>query len=90
MSTQHTVMLLQFDAQDPHSRTYLDFDTVNDAMDGLAQIYENKMKAENPDEDVSYDMRGLSEFIDTELADAVTMVFDETQKIYVPHGKEWL
>ena len=42
MSTEHTVLLIQFDLNDPHSRTYLDFDTVHDAMDTLAQMYENK------------------------------------------------
>jgi hypothetical protein len=46
MSTEHTVMLIQFDAKDPHSRTYLDFDCVKDSMDALAQMYENHLRKE--------------------------------------------
>ena len=36
MSSEHTVLLIQFDENDAHSRTYLDFDTVQDSMDALA------------------------------------------------------
>ena len=38
-STTHTVLLVQF-TEDENSRTYLDFDTINDALDGLVQIFE--------------------------------------------------
>ena len=37
--TSHTVLLVQFTG-DENSRTYLDFDTINDALDGLVQIFE--------------------------------------------------
>ena len=46
MSLEHTVLLLQFDANDAHSRTYLDFDTVQDAMDALVQMHENQLRKE--------------------------------------------
>ena len=74
-------------------------------MDAIAQMYENKIKlaqkqqweaeteggGENSEtQAVSYDMRGLIKFIEEELAELTCMVFDETQKIYVPHGKEWI
>lgn len=39
---------------------------------------------------MTYDMRGLVAFIETEFADLTCLVFDEVQKIYVPHGKEWI
>ena len=42
-STTHTVLLVQF-TEDENSRTYLDFDTINDALDGLVQIFEQKLK----------------------------------------------
>ena len=35
-------------------------------------------------------MRGLVKFIEEDLSELTCMVFDETQKIYVPHGKEWI
>ena len=102
MSAEHTLLLIQFDENEPHSRTYLDFDSVSDAMDAIAQIYENKLSDEKKKElaaageatddlvDVNYDMRGLVAFLDAHFYDIVCMVFDETQKIYVPHGKEWI
>ena len=47
MSTEHTVLLIQFDESDAQTRTYLDFDTVQDSVDAIAQIYENKIRMEN-------------------------------------------
>jgi hypothetical protein len=35
MSAQHTLMLIQFEKDQPMTRTYLDFDTLSDALDGL-------------------------------------------------------
>ena len=92
-------MLVQFDENDAQSRTYLDFDTVQDAMDSLSQMYENKqrikLREENgttagEEEELEYEMRGLVSFVDVEIADLSLLVFDEVQKIYVPHGKEWI
>ena len=35
MSLEHTVLLIQFNEKDAHSRTYLDFDNTNDCMDAI-------------------------------------------------------
>ena len=48
-STSHTVLLVQF-TPDENSRTYLDFDTMNDALDGLVQIFEQKLRQVNASE----------------------------------------
>ncbi len=45
-STSHTVLLIQF-TTDENSRTYLDFDTINDSLDGLVQIFEQKLRQVN-------------------------------------------
>ena len=39
----HTVVLMQFTGDD-NSRTYLDFETVNEALEGILQIFEQKLK----------------------------------------------
>lgn len=44
----HTFILIQF-TRDENSRTYLDFDTIQEALDGLCQIYEQKLKYSNKD-----------------------------------------
>ena len=101
MSTEHTVLLIQFDQNDAHSRTYLDFDTVADAMDSITQMYENKIRLgkvtttsadveSDSQEDLQYEMRGLVSFLDGDFSELTCLVFDEVQKIYVPHGKEWI
>ena len=38
-ATSHTVLLIQFTANE-NSRTYMDFDTINESLDGLVQIFE--------------------------------------------------
>ena len=95
MSTEHTVLLIQFDGSDAHSRTYLDFDTLNDSMDAISQMYENKLRQEGKtvekgNEDLEYGMRDLVKFLDESIADLTCLVFDEVQKIYIPHGKDWI
>jgi hypothetical protein len=42
-SSSHTVILIQFTADD-NSRTYLDFETINEALDGVIQIFEQKLR----------------------------------------------
>ena len=43
-TSAHTVVLLQF-TEDDNSRTYLDFDSINEALDGITQIFEQKLKS---------------------------------------------
>ena len=43
ISGSHTVVLMQFTGDD-NSRTYLDFETVNEALEGILQIFEQKLK----------------------------------------------
>ena len=39
----HTILLLQFTADD-NSRTFLDYDDIGRCVDGLCQLYEQKLK----------------------------------------------
>ena len=77
MSSQHTLLLIQFTENDHYTRTYLDFDTVLQAMEGLVQAYEQRLEAQSNGDKVSYEMRDLVLFIDN-LADLQCMVYDET------------
>lgn len=40
MASEHTVLLIQFKADQPMTRTYLDFDNISYALEGLMQIFE--------------------------------------------------
>jgi hypothetical protein len=77
------------------TRTYLDFDTISDALDGLVQIFEQSLRrtavaqGKILDEHLSYELPELLAFLDN-LAELTCMVFNDVQKIYLPHGRDWI
>jgi len=77
------------------TRTYLDFGCISDALDGLVQIFEQSLQraaaAEGKvlDEHLSYELPQLLAFLDN-LADLTCMVYNDVQKIYLPHGRDWI
>jgi hypothetical protein len=88
MSFQHTIVLIQFESNDTCTRTYVDFDSVPDAMDGIAQIFEQRIQLK-PGKPATYVMSDLVAFIE-QLADLSCLVWEEAQKIYIPYGKDWI
>ena len=87
--SSHTMVLVQF-TQDENSRTYLDFDTIQEALDGICQIYEQKLKFSNEGaQQITYDLADLIGYID-KLRDLSCLTYNDVQKVYVPHGKEWI
>ncbi|KAF0717322.1 Aste57867_2353 [Aphanomyces stellatus] len=72
--SKHTIILVQY-TEDPNSRTYLDFESVNSAMDGVVKMYEAKLKQLNPNKrNITYDIQDLYNYIDS-LADLSTLVY---------------
>ena len=60
----HTILLIQSNAK-PESRTYTDYDSVNECMEGVCKIYEEHLKTTNPNlPSITYDISQLFEFID--------------------------
>ena len=87
--SSHTVVLLQFE-KDENSRTYLDFDTIQEALDGICQVYEQKLKFSNKDaQQITYDLSDLINYVD-KLSDLSCLTYNDTQKVYVPHGRDWI
>ncbi|ETV73582.1 hypothetical protein H257_11702 [Aphanomyces astaci] len=87
--SKHTIILVQY-TEDPNSRTYLDFESVNSAMDGVVKMYEAKLKQLNPNRrNITYDIQDLYNYIDS-LADLSTLVLDLETRTYLPCGKEWM
>jgi hypothetical protein len=62
----HTILLLQF-TQDDNSRTFLDYDDIGKCVDGLCQLYEQKLKISHDGQatEVSYDVAQLFEYLDS-------------------------
>ena len=48
-NNSHTFVLAQF-TEDENSKTFLDFDSLPEALDGICQIFEQKLKYSNRDE----------------------------------------
>jgi hypothetical protein len=90
----HTLMLVQF-SQSEDSRTYLDFDKIEDGCESLCRIYEsvqiNKKKAEDKDGEgkFEYELCDFLKFLDS-LYDLGAMVYSDKGPGYMAHGREWI
>ena len=61
----HTILLIQF-THDDNSRTFLDYDDIGRCVDGLCQLYEQKLKIQNDGKDeVQYDVAELFHYLDS-------------------------
>ncbi|CAG2168098.1 unnamed protein product [Oppiella nova] len=84
----HTIVLVQ--TGKPDTRTYSDFESVNDAMEGVCHIYEQHLKRTNPDTpSITYDISQLFDFIDG-LTDLSCLVYQRNTNTYAPYAKEWI
>lgn len=69
----HTIILLQY-TRELQSRTYLDFPSLNKAMDALVKMYEHKLKELNPTiAHITYDISDLYNYLDS-LTDVCALV----------------
>jgi hypothetical protein len=61
------------------TRTYLDFNTTSDAIEGLLQIYEQHLKRQDPElkDALDYELSDLVAYLD-QIADLSCMVYNET------------
>eukprot|EP00754_Rhynchopus_humris_P042123 Rhum_TRINITY_DN25719_c0_g1::Rhum_TRINITY_DN25719_c0_g1_i1::g.182677::m.182677 len=85
----HTILLCQPTKQNS-SRVYYDYETLEDALNGVCKMYETVLKQENPEAvDIQYDAADLLRFLGT-LTDLSLMVFDQNTKLYRPYGIDWV
>ncbi|XP_005181537.1 enhancer of rudimentary homolog [Musca domestica] len=85
----HTILLVQPGVR-PETRTYSDYDSVNDCMEGVCRIYEEHLKRINPNTPtITYDISQLFDFLD-QLADISCLVYQKSTNTYAPYNKEWI
>lgn len=61
----HTILLVQPSLR-PESRTYSDYESVNECMEGVCKIYEEHLKRRNPNTPtITYDISQLFDFVDS-------------------------
>ncbi|XP_022093680.1 enhancer of rudimentary homolog isoform X2 [Acanthaster planci] len=83
----HTILLIQ--PGPAETRTYSDYDSVKDCMEGVCKIYEEHLKRCNPNSpSITYDIGHLFQFID-DLKDLSCLVFDRKTMSYRPHNKDF-
>jgi len=85
----HTIILCQFGSK-LSTRQWSDYETPGEAMDGICQMYEFRLKQLNPERrKITYDISDLFTFVDS-LPDLSALVFDSRVNAYVPHNKDWV
>lgn len=86
---KHTILLIQ-PQPNKQTRTFMDFETVSQSMDGLCQMFETQLKRLNPQfREVTYDISDLYNWIDA-LADLSALVFEPQLSAYLPYNKDWI
>ncbi|XP_022754447.1 enhancer of rudimentary homolog [Durio zibethinus] len=89
MANKHTIVLLQT-SQNRATRTFMDYDSISQAMDGICGLYERKLKELNPaTRNIAYDIADLYNFIDG-LADMSALVYDHTIQAFLPYDRQWI
>ncbi|KAI1286320.1 Protein enhancer of rudimentary [Halotydeus destructor] len=84
----HTILLFQ--PAKPDSRTYADYESINEAMEGVCHLFEEKLKKENPNlEAITYDIENLFEFVE-HMPDISVLVYQRHTNTYVPYAKDWI
>ncbi|XP_049766898.1 enhancer of rudimentary homolog [Schistocerca cancellata] len=85
----HTILLIQ-PAPKPETRTYSDFESVNECMEGVCKIYEEHLKRQNPNTpSITYDISQLFDFVD-QLTDLSCLVYQKSTNSYAPYNKDWI
>merc|ERR1712071_699195 len=74
----------------PETRTYSDYESVNECMEGVCKIYEEHLKRLNPNTpSITYDISQLFDFID-QLTDLSCLVYQKISNTYAPYNKDWI
>ncbi|XP_053518615.1 enhancer of rudimentary homolog [Artibeus jamaicensis] len=71
-------------------RTYADYESVNECMEGICKRYEEhlkKMKSNSPY--IRYDISQVFDFTD-DLADLSCLIYQADTQIYQPYHKDWI
>ncbi|CAM6081761.1 unnamed protein product [Calypogeia fissa] len=86
---RHTIVLMQ-PMTNRATRTFMDYNSVSSAMDGICGLFEKKLKDLNPQlRNITYDITDLYKFIDS-LTDLSALVFDPTLNAYIPYDRQWI
>nr|XP_035140268.1 enhancer of rudimentary homolog [Callithrix jacchus] len=84
--TSHTILLVQ-PTKRPEGRTHADYESVNECMEGVCEMYEEHLKRMNPNSpSITYDISQLFDFIDDPADLSCLLYRADTQ----PYNKDWI
>lgn len=82
------IKLLVQATQRPEGRTYAEYESVNECMEGICKMYEEHLKRMNPlCQSITYGVGQLFEFIDRMVNLSCLLFRDDTQT-YKPYSRE--
>ena len=85
----HTILLVQ-PTKRPEGRTYADYESVNECMEGVCKMYEVHLNRMNPNSpSITYDISQLFDFID-DLAGLSCPIYQADTQTYQPYNKDWI
>ena len=85
----HTILLLQF-LPDETSKTFIDYDDIGRCVDGVCQLYEQRLRLQNTEKrEVTYDVHQLFLYLDS-LKDLGALVYNVNIKAYEPKSRDWI
>ncbi|XP_017155357.1 protein enhancer of rudimentary-like [Drosophila miranda] len=85
----HTILFVQPGAR-PETRTYCDYESVNECIESVCKSYEGYLKRRNPKKStITYEISQLFDFLDR-LKDICCLVYQKSTKTYAPFSKEWI
>ncbi|CAK9151929.1 unnamed protein product [Ilex paraguariensis] len=77
-------------SQNRATRTFMDYGSISQAMDGICGLYERKLKDLNPAiRNITYDIEDLYAFIDG-LADMSALTYDHSLQAFLPYDRQWI
>mmetsp|Transcript_27278 Transcript_27278/g.76161 ORF Transcript_27278/g.76161 Transcript_27278/m.76161 type:complete len:106 (+) Transcript_27278:136-453(+) len=86
---RHTIILVQ---QTPNmaSRTFYDYESLTQAMNGVCRLFEEQLKRKNPHvANITYDINDLYGYIDG-IFDMSALFFNHQTNMYEPFGRDWI
>ncbi|XP_017777391.1 PREDICTED: enhancer of rudimentary homolog [Nicrophorus vespilloides] len=85
----HTILLVQ-PGLNPATRTYSDYESVNECMEGMCKVYEEHLKKLMPNTStITYEISQLFDFIE-QLSDVSCLVYQKSTNTYAPFNKDWI
>uniref|UniRef100_A0A7S4JLB4 Enhancer of rudimentary homolog n=1 Tax=Paramoeba aestuarina TaxID=180227 RepID=A0A7S4JLB4_9EUKA len=89
MADRHTIILIQ-PHNNPGSRSYYDYESVPQAMDGVCNLFEEQLKKKNRNvPNITYGIQDLFNYLDG-LHDMSALVYSNQTRMYEPFGRDWI